>query len=368
MVSFVWIKDNAKYSNKDLLVQEPQIAYGQRQASHNQFAFQLDEYGEAALSFVVGSFNADEFSQLEVTISNLSYNYQVLFVWMVKGNDSPFEVELSQPQGKPLVELLKSNPDWQGLITQIGLRIMPQEHLGIAIQPQQPIIVNRILLKNDSFSDLYGLLAQYWFKYDSLNYRSINHLKVHPDLPIYAQPLVFILVWLLVVVVMSWYFLDFNKIHVMVLVLTAWFLLDVVFIFNSQSISGWLNNIYQTEEEVILPDEDLNKLAQQIKFLLGLNNDRTEKIKRHKVLILSSDRYQRARLIYHMLPVNSSFLDKNAEVNARAKLAEGDYILSYDIARKPSKPSQGILTVNTINIRVKEVAKADHYSIMRVIQ
>lgn len=349
-------------------MQTPQIAFGQKINSENSFAFLLDEYGEAALSFATAPFNADEFSQLEVSISDLSPNYQVLFVWMVKDGNVPFELKLSQLQGQPLIELLKNNSQWQGLITQVGLRIMPQEHLGIAVPAQQAIALNNVVLKNDGFSDLYGLLAQYWFKYDSLNYRSINHLKVHPDLPIYAQPLIFILLWLMAVMVLGWVFLDFNRVHLMVAVLAAWFFLDGVFLYNNQSINRWLSQVYPSQEEIILPDEDLNKLAQQIKFLLGLSNSRIEKIKKHKVLILSSDRYQRARLVYHMLPVNSSFLDENAEVNAKAKLVEGDYILSYDVARKPSKPYQGILTVNTIRIPVKEVAKADHYSIMRVVK
>ena len=366
IVSYFLLNNTGQNETNDLLTNKATVIYGKLISNQKLLEFELDELGEAAILFNTPSFNAADYSQLRLSIDGLSKNYQVQFVWVNKLNSAPNEMQLLQANGEIQVDLLSRTPHWDSKIFQLGLRIVPQEHLGLARASGQTVKINSALLSGGSLFNNFSTLAAYWLKYDSWNYRSINHLKTNAYLPFYAQPLIFILIWLLLCTVISLFVFKIKTPNVILFVLFAWLFLDILFLQNSSAKNVWANEVYSSDEKQ-LPDEDLNKLALQIKSLLGLNNDKKDKIKSHKVLILSSDRYQRARLIYHMLPVNSSFLDKKLEENARTRVAAGDYILSYDVANNPQRPLSGRLQLNDSNIKVKEIAQGANFSIMKVI-
>jgi hypothetical protein len=155
------------------------------------------------------------------------------------------------------------------------------------------------------------------------------------------------------------------KVNLFIYIFIAWLFLDFIFLQNINQKNNWALENYNSREKR-LPDDELNKLALQVKSLLGLSNNKIDKIKNNKVLILSSDRYQRARLIFHMLPANSSFLDEYMEKSAITNLQSGDYILSYDTANNPQRPSAGTLQINQLTLKVKEIAHGSHFSIMKV--
>ena len=365
IVLYLLLSNSDQNNSSNLLANSPRVIYGQVVGNQDKFSFKMDEIGEAAILFNTPKFNAADYTQLEISINGLSSNYQILLVWTNTLTTKPFEQQLMQANNGVQVDLLSINPDWRGGITQVGLRIMPQTHLGIAV-PSNQITIDSVVLSNGGFFSNFTLLADYWLKYEAWSYRSINHLKMNSLLPIYAQPLIFILMWLSVCVVIFLFVFRKTKINLWMLIVSAWLFLDMLFLHNYSAKNNWVNAIYVADEKP-LPDEELNKLALQIKSLLGLNNDRIAKIKKHKVLVLSPDRYQRARLIYHMLPVNSSFLDKNSEANGKAKVKPGDFILSYHSANNPQKPISGQLQINDLNINVKEIAHGNKFSIMRVL-
>ncbi|VAW36321.1 hypothetical protein MNBD_GAMMA01-1848, partial [hydrothermal vent metagenome] len=204
----------------------------------------------------------------------------------------------------------------------------------------------------------------YWTEYKPWTYRSINHLKTNQLLPIYAQPIIFILIW----VMCSWVILlmGSKRNYFFIIALAAWLLLDLLQLNNLRSITSWTQDVYASDEK-ILPDEQLNKIAFQVKSLLGLENDKANKMKNNKVLVLSSNKYHRSRVIYHMLPVNSSFLDVNVEKSI-ATVTQGDYILSLSLNQSLIRPTAGQLRFNNLVIKVKEIAYNKNYSIMKVLQ
>ncbi|HHL32014.1 MAG TPA: hypothetical protein ENJ41_05455 [Oceanospirillales bacterium] len=368
IVAYLFVGNSHANKTKNLLQNNPQLIYGQQVSVENGFQFKLDDLGEAAIILKTESFNASDYTQLNLRIKQLPINYQVQLVWIVNEQEENNEIRLLQPNGDNIVDVLSYVPAWQGQVLQLGLRILPHDHLGIAITSTQAIELEYAQLENSHFLKNYLVLFNYWLQYQPWSYRSINHTKLYQHLPFYAQPLVFILMWLFSALFIV-YVIDkkVGNVTLIVLVTTAWVYLDIIYLHNNVQRNSWVQSIYANGDKP-LPDEELNKLAKQVKTLLGLKNNKLDKLKYHKVLILSSDRYHRARLIYHMLPVNSSFLDEAIEKNVRATVQPGDYILSYDFIGNPIKPDQGQLNISTTTIKVKEIAQGDKFSIMRVTE
>lgn len=358
LASYLFLDTTASNQTKNLLKNNPSIIYGGLNIFDGNLALSLDELGEAAIQISTNNFNSQDFSLLNFTIKNLSHNYQVNFVWIADDN-KPIEQQLTQANGQLQSQLLSRNPLWKGKIKQLGLKISPQKHLGLAKPLAKKIILDSVYLSNPGFFKDFSLLASYWFQYEGWNYRSINHLKLNSTLPSYAQPLIFILIWLVISLLVSVLFFK-TRVNPFIYIFIAWLFLDIIFLQNLHQKNNWVLENY-SDKAKSLPDKELHELALQVKSLLGLNNNKI-----NKVLILSSDRYQRARLIYHMLPANSSFLDEYMEKDTIANVQSGDYILSYDTSNNPERPSLGTLRINQLAINVKEIAHGTHFSIMKV--
>ena len=365
LVSYLFLDSSNSSQTKDLLKNNPSIIYGGLSLVDGNLALNLDELGEVAIQISTTAFDSEDFSLLNFTIKNLSYNYQANFVWIAEDN-KPIEQQLIQTNGQLQYQLLSRNPSWKGRIKQLGLKISPQQHLGLVKPLSKKIILDSMFLGNPGFFKNLSLLSSYWFKYEGWNYRSINHLRLNETLPVYAQPLIFILIWLVISLLVSILFFK-TRINPFIYIFIAWLFLDIIFLQNLHQKNNWALENYSTNDKT-LPDKELNELALQVKSLLGLNSNKINEIKNNKVLILSSDRYQRARLIFHMLPVNSSFLDEHMEKSAIANVQSGDYILSYDVSSNPERPSLGTLQINQLTIKVKEIAHGTHFSIMEVIK
>jgi hypothetical protein len=368
IITYLFVGNSRSNKTKDLLKNTPRLVYGQQLPSEQGFQFKLDELGEAAIILKTDTFNARDYKQLNLRIKQLPINYQVQLVWVVKEQEENNETRLLQPNGHNIVDVLSDIPAWSGQVVQLGLRILPHDHLGIASASTQAIELEYAQLENSHFLKNYFTLFNYWLQYQPWSYRSINHTKLYQHLPFYAQPLVFILMWLFSALFII-YVIDkkIASLQLIFMIIAAWVYLDIIYLQNNAQRNSWVQSIYANGDKP-LPDEELNKLAKQVKSLLGLKNNKLEVIKSHKVLILSSDRYHRARLIYHMLPVNSSFLDEAIEKNVRATVQPGDYILSYDFIGNPIEPDQGQLNINTTTIKVKEIAHGAKFSIMRVTE
>lgn len=364
---FIHEKANSNVKPLDLMRNSPNIIYGDSSLNPDFFELNTNNEGQALFLFDVPNINTEKYSHLKLSIDGLLNNFQVKLVVVTTESPDPVYLSLLQVDGSEQINVLKHEKNWIGDIQQIGLRILPQDHLGLSIANSMPIIVEKVVLMNANYYDNYSTLANYWLDYEAWNYSSINHLKSNKSLPLYAQSIVFILIWLSLSLLICVRFFKF-KINTLYLFMTAWLFLELIFLHNTHSKVEWTSNVYNSKDDILLPDEGLYKLASQVKSLLGLESTKTIKIKNKKVLILSSNKYQRLRLIYHMLPVNSSFLDTVVDVDRQTFIKKGDYILSYDIVKKPLTAVNNILKFNNVVVKVSEVAKGNNFVIMQVIK
>jgi hypothetical protein len=347
----------------DLLSKPSHMIYGKK-LNPDTFSFELDEFGEALVLFDLNPFNSDDYSQLELVVQGLSKNYVAKLVWVIKNHNQPNQFELIQPDGSFQINYLSKVATWKGEIAQVGLQIFPHD-LGLTLADGKKITLKNLSLNNGSFMRNYKALLSYWLRYDSWTYKSINHLKSDRSLPIYAQPAIFILLWLAFSLFIVSLFFKWKMV-LPLYAMAAWLFIDLLFLSNNHLKKEWVDSIYSSDVKQ-LPDESLGNLAKQIKSLLNLTDKNIEKIKKIKVLILSSNRYQRARLIFHMLPVNSSFIDVNIEDKVFNKVKTGDFIVSYDNDNRPHKPSAGLLQINSMTIPVEKIAQDKKFIIMRVL-
>ena len=366
-VSLFFIKNQrqlAAQSRINLIETSPSIVYGELKKNKG-FEINVDELSEAAILFNVGSFDANKFAKFNVVLKDLPLNFHAQLLWVNDQETEPHEIDLMQTStsGEQFV-LVKNNPHWKGIIKNIGLRILPQEHLGLSKNLAKPTVLIRAHLENLTFGNSYFLLAKIWSAYKPWTYRSINHLRLAEILPIYATPIIFVLLWTGLLILIT--FKKINVKYIAMFFFLAWFSLDVLFLKNTNLKNQWVSQEYNSDIK-IHPDQALYDLSNQVKTLLNLTSN-LKANKDSKVLILSTSRYQRSRLIFHMLPLNSSFLDTYIEKNVKAAIKNGDYIVSYDLPQNLIKPSHGVLKINAVSIKVKQVAKGDNFSIMKVLR
>ncbi|MCB1594045.1 MAG: hypothetical protein KDI76_03950, partial [Xanthomonadales bacterium] len=173
------------------------VANGARaQSAINEFIF--SEYGEVDLFFPTVPFKADNFPALEVDIRNLTSNFQVELVWKIQGNPSVFQMPLIQPENNTKLNLISRNPNWQGLIEQIGLRIHPYADLGIKESSENEIFIQSLLLRKTNFVRDYMALLDYWVQFDPPTQGSINHVATKDELQFYSKPLIFIVIFTII--------------------------------------------------------------------------------------------------------------------------------------------------------------------------
>lgn len=351
---------------KNLLKLNSQVFYGKKSTNEipEKISIKLDDIGEVAILFEANVFSANDFSALDLAIINLPINYRPFLVWQTRNDDQIHQIELFQPNGKVKTNLLNRNPNWKGDIVQFGVRIAPQTHLGLSIPYEKDIIFKVVSLRNTRFFTDYFMLFDYWMQYDPLSYIIVNRIEANKMLPYYAQPFIFIMVWMLIGFILVRISLKRN--YFFILVLISWMFLEFFQINNMSKVSNWTNNVYANDMKINV-DQQLYDIALRVKTFLKLDMNNAEKLKQTKVLVLSSDKYQRARIIYHMLPVNSSFLDINLEIITQSKVSVGDYILSMSLTGKPKRPIGDKLVFPKKTIKVKEVWHDDIVSIMEVL-
>lgn len=371
MVYFV-LKNNknigADRKEIDILKMDSQAYFGTKTSESNNeiLSFKLDNMGEGAFLFNTDSFNAIDFPSLKYSIKNLPKNFRPYIIWKVKGDSEIYEMSLIQPTGEIQNVLINRNEDWRGEVILIGLSFASQEHLGLSIPYVDEIVVNTFQLGQYSYFSDYFTLFNYWVEYVPWSYQSINHLRVNQLLPIYAHSTVFASVWFFI----CWLALVVRKNKrnsIFILIVTVWLFLSLLHLKNMSGITQWSNDVYAKGENV-LADEQLLEIAKSVKSILQLDHENLQKIKKTKVLILSTDKYQRSRVIYHMLPINSSFIDVNLEKGTESRVIKDDYILSLSLTLNPIRPSAGLLKYNEHVIKVREVASEDSFSLMEVLQ
>ena len=367
LLSYFVLATDTNTSNQDinLLDKNPQFIYGSKIENKENLAFQLDEYGEAAILFNLKQLQAEDIPALSYQISNLPKNYQALLVWQLREQQEIYETKLLQATGSQQLILLSNIDAWRGEISQLGLSFRPQDHLGIPVPNRTEIQIQSLQMRTPSYFRDSLTLMQYWLAYNPLNYRSINHLSLDKSLPYYAQLQSFAILWLLSFSLLL--YVKFKRLSFLPLFLTSWLFIAFFNTVNSSKQTQWATTTHD-RKNTTLPDDNLLKIAKQVKALLGLNNNRINKIKTNKVLVLSSDKYQRSRIIYHLLPVNSSFLDTNIEKDTKSIVRNGDFILSISLNNDHVRPQNGQLILNDLRLKVKEVAKSQNFSIMEVVK
>ncbi|VAW39707.1 hypothetical protein MNBD_GAMMA01-315, partial [hydrothermal vent metagenome] len=186
-------------ATKDLLNENWQVVYGVdiSDKAEKSISFRLNETGEADILFHTAAFKASDYPALQLAITALSKNYMPILVWQIRDDPSFYDMQLLQPSENAQINLLANNPNWKGEIVQLGLSFVPQEHLGLAMAANNAITIQSMLLRQYDYLSDYFVLFNYWTEYKPWTYRSINHLKTNQLLPIYAQPIIFILIWVM---------------------------------------------------------------------------------------------------------------------------------------------------------------------------
>jgi hypothetical protein len=358
---------NKEIENKNLLDDSYEVFYGEKSAilDSNKISMKLDDIGETAVLFNTKEFLADDFSVIDLDIENLPINYRPFLVWKMKYDDTIHQLELFQPDGSIKTNFLNRDPNWKGVIVEFGLRIAPQTFLGLSIPYEKNVIFETVTLRNSHFVKDYFILFDYWKRYDPLTYIILNRIAADEILPLYAQPFVFILAWMLICFILLR--VVFKRNFFFVLAIFSWLFLEIFQINNMSKVSSWANNVYANDMKINV-DQQLYDIANRVKGFLKLDMKDPDKLKQTKVLVLSTDKYQRARIIYHMLPVNSSYLDINLEIITQSKVSVGDYIMSMSLTGDPIRPFNGELVFPRKTLYVKEVWHDEIVSIMEVIR
>jgi hypothetical protein len=352
------IKQTAQPLN--LLEQPSQVVYGSLNTKNNGFEVNSDEIGVALILFSTTAFNAKEYSHLNLAIEGLPSNYQAKLVFVTKEVPRPVELSLLQPNGNIMTNLLVHDSNWDGEIELIGLRILPQDELGLSVQLLDPIKIYSLELSNNSYIQNYFTLLDYWLDYEPWKYLSISHLEGNQLLPIYAQPVVFIMIWLALCLLIYYLFIK-KKLNVL-LIIISWLVLDLLFINNMNANNNWVKTVYSSEEK-IMPDDELFDLANKIRLLIG-SSDNLDMVKNNKIFILSTDKYRGLRLVYHLLPLNTGYLGGFVP---NYEYKNGDYILSYDIPENIITPEQGVIQQNGVSIKIEELSSGNNYIFMKVV-
>ena len=348
-----------------LLESKPVLAFGKSLSKdNNSYQLSLDEFGQAMIVFTSKEINARDFSLFNYQIAHLSHNYTVELIWVNDESPEPKSHVLLQANGASQSLLLANEPEWKGVIKQIGMRFSPQFHLGIKQPNKQPIEVLGATLSVADFPQNYFTLLNYWLDYKPLSYKTINHLSYNADVPIWLSARFFVLLWLLIMLLIH-YTTAQNKKHGYALLISAWLMVDAFYLINSLKQDRWIQSLPKTLEEKI-PDNRLYAIAQKLHAILKTSHQK-ESTKNTKVFVLTSQNYQRLRLIYHLLPANSGYLDYNRGFED-SHIQAGDYILSYDAQAQVLRPVDGLLRKNVLSLKVEEISSGADFSIMRVIK
>ena len=347
----------------DLLKTKPTLIFGKSiNKSEDGYEIILNEEGETTILLQSMTLDSANFSQLNYNISNLPLNYNVELTWINVNKKNPQFKTLLQANGQ--MQSIYLPQEFEGIIAQIGLNFSPQFHLGIKQSNDEPIVLKTVILGNQNFNKNIFTLLHYWFDYKPWNYKSINHLPLNKDLPYYAQPLVFILVWLVICTLIIAFIVKTRLTTTLMFIFAAWLMLDFIFILNLNRQLTW-SNWLSVESKNKIPDKRLYEIAQKVTQVLNDKSDSNQK--KHKIFILSEDYYQKLRLNYHLLPVNSGYLNTYKSF-ARSKIANGDYILSYDFREKPKRPIKDLLKLGKLTVTVKELAHEIDFSLMQVVK
>jgi len=358
---------NKQENNLNLMNKKFEVFYGEKSSKQTDdyISLKLDDIGEVAVLFDLQEFSANDYSVLDLAIANLPINYRPFLVWQVKDDPEIHQLELFQPNENIKTNLLSRDEYWKGEIVQFGVRIAPQTHLGLSIPFDKDIIIKVASLRQSHFFSDYFMLFNYWKQYNPLSYIVVNRIEANKMLPFYSQPFVFILAWMLICFLLVR--MVFRQNTILVLLICCLLFLELFQINNMSKVSNWTNNVYANDMKINV-DQQLYNIAMKVKSLLKLDIENTEKLNQTKVLVLSTDKYQRARIIYHMLPVNSSFLDINLEIITQSSLSPGDYILSMSLNGDPQRPNGNELIFPRKTIKVKEVWHDNIVSIMEVLK
>ena len=368
IVSYFFLQnpDNPSQAQIELMNDKVYVANGARaQSAINEFIF--SEYGEVDLFFPAVPFKAENFPALEVDIRNLTSNFQVELVWKIQGNPSVFQMPLIQPENNSKLNLISRNPNWQGLIEQIGLRIHPYADLGIKESSENEIFIQSLLLRKTSFVSDYLALFDYWVQFDPPTQGSINHVATKDELQFYSKPLIFIVIFTIIYALTLVLLKTQTRVLLFSMIL-SWLAIDLVFLLKSFKNSLWLSQTYAYEINQKLPDQDLKTIATQVQILLGYKDEANmEFVREKKVYILNDNRYELFRLIYHLIPVNANYLGLSDEESFESVKA-GDYFLVIYPQYSSFKTMGGKLSVYNRSFKVNEVGKSSYFSLMEVVK
>lgn len=354
-----------KINKINLLENNYHLVYGKLISKITDLQIKLDEFGEALVLFNTDTFKVRDFSQVGLTVNGLSKNYQVRLEWVNNLDGNLYNTKLLQPDGSLKKSILFRISYWSGETNQIALRFVPQSPLGLDISSNGVITIKEFVLDNYGYTKNIATLYSYWLDYDAWSYKSLHHLKNNPILPAIAHPVFFIFVWLLICLTINKTIFE-RKLKPFLIILFAWIFLSAISLHNNIAKTKWVKTAYGAGN-FRLPDENLKNISEKIKSKIKINEN-SNSSPHNKLLILSTDRYKTFRLIYHMLPLNSSFLNAKTTKNESVKLRNNDYILSYDVENKHIKPFNGILNIKEVDINVKEIASGTNYSLLQVIK
>lgn len=344
---------NSEKLNTNLLGKEFYIFSGEITEKRNNGAVKLksNPAGEVNIAFDINGLNADIFPVLEYHLENPYYNFITYFVWKVKGIDTPAEMALQQSSKS--IALLYRHPQWKGEIEQLGLSIRPQNHLGITKSLDSDILLETLNLRSLSFFSDYMLLKDYWSAYKPLDYTSINNITSNEYLPVYAKLSVFMAI-LIILNMLTWYFLKNNLLISIILFVTVWMITDGFYLLNMQKNTKWSLQTHMNEN--VLPDMNLLEIANEVRKQVNNKLNNPEELKSKKIHIVTSDKYIKYRLMYHLLPANGG------NANLQFKPKKGDFYLII-------KGSHEYLADDYFDKPVfKSVSQNENYELLEVIQ
>ncbi|MBX3726373.1 MAG: hypothetical protein KF823_10710 [Xanthomonadales bacterium] len=289
-------------------------------------------------------FRAEELPILRYRFEGLPRTLELTFVF--RRADQPDDVRvMSLPgvgTGEGAVDL-SASPHWRGTITEIGLAEYPGAQSVPPGAAFRPFTLRSVELQSPSWSGALAARRHDWF--GRQNWELLSLSAIGPDSPqARGWPLPVLLAlaatgaWLAGVLVLGWRGRRAGQ-AALLLAAIGWLLLDLRWLHNFHGRHQATRVVYAGldagERAALQPDQAAFDAAARVReALAGMDSDT-------RVFVDAGSDYQRARLLYHLLPLNVAPV--NLVTYGTPAQRAGAVVVLFDARAPRWQPEAGLL-------------------------